>query len=192
MKKLFQSPTMEVGRDRTSSTKLIMLAGLCIFLLGITAGWLLNSNKQQQTVYVNTSELFDGFTMAKGLQARLTASEQARQTALEDLSIKAQQMAFRAEKQPKNQFLGDSLQVLAVELTQKEEQFGRENQAQADEYNEQIWAQLNQYLLDYCKSQDLAYVLGTNGQGTLMVADPQLDHTDDVIQFVNNKFTGKL
>lgn len=73
----------------------------------------------------------------------------------------------------------------------KENQFNQENQGLFDQYNEQIWKQLNQYIEDYGRDNGYDYLLGASGQGAIMYANEAQDLTKEIIFYVNNKYSGK-
>ncbi len=58
------------------------------------------------------------------------------------------------------------------------------------ELEQQIWKQLNQYLIEFGKTSEYALIHGSMNEGSILYADEPVDITDDVIVFVNNKFKG--
>lgn len=59
-----------------------------------------------------------------------------------------------------------------------------------EDYNAQIWTQLNQYIKEFGKSKDLDLMLGANGNGSILYANEAYDLTEECILYVNNKFSG--
>lgn len=60
-----------------------------------------------------------------------------------------------------------------------------------DQFDEQIWNQLNQYLLDYGKLNNYRFIFGAQGNGNMVYAKENLNVTEEVVDFVNFKYKGK-
>src|SRR5690606_30007217 len=58
----------------------------------------------------------------------------------------------------------------------------------SQEINKKIWERLNPVIEQYGKERGFALVIGANGAGTVLYGAPRQDVTDDLIQFVNNKY----
>lgn len=156
-----------------------------ILLLGGAIGWLIGKEQASQIAHIQTAKVFAEFQMTQELEDKLGNTRQARQTILENLNFRMQ--AMQSRRAPL-----DSLETIRRELALKQAQFAEDNSAQSEQYTEQIWTQLNQYLQDYCETEGLTYLLGANGSGNLMGADESFDLTEEVIAFVNQKYQNKL
>lgn len=168
----------------------ILIAGLVIFSLGIAAGWGVTWMNRPKTVYVKTEQLFEAFALTKNLKAKLENTEQSRMTTLEDLQLNAQTLAWKVEKGIDRQQSRDSLELMVQMIASKRDQFTEDNATEAEKYNNQIWTQLNQYIQDYRTEHGFEFVLGADGKGALMAANTELDHTQDLIDYANNRFAG--
>lgn len=189
-KNMYSRPGQQSAGGTTNLLKYI-LGGILIFSLGITAGWGIVTWDKSKTVYVKTDQLFEAFALTKSFKAKLENTEQSRVSILEDMELNARTLAYKAEKGINPKQSRDSLEVLVQTIAAKRAQFTEDNQSEAEKYNQQIWTQLNQYIQDYCSEHGYNFVLGTDGKGALMAANPTLDHTDDIIAFANAQFTGK-
>lgn len=158
---------------------------MLILLLGGLVGWALGSRQDSQVAHIQTARVFAEFQMTLELEGKLDNTRQARQTIIENLNFRMQ--AMQSRRAPL-----DSLDAIRRELTVKREQFGDDNSVQSEQYTEQIWTQLNQYLQDYCETEGVTYLFGANGTGNLMGADEKHDLTEDVIAFINQKYQNKL
>lgn len=153
---------------------------LCL-LLGLALGWGIHQFQQDEIAHIQTGEVFAAFAMAQELDAKLQNTRQSRETILETMKLRLQQM--EAQKTSL-----DSLQSLAQQFRQKSEQFAADNQHQSQQYTDQIWTQLNQYIQEYCEEEGISYLLGATGNGNLMGASAEQDVTQEVIEYVNRKY----
>ena len=71
------------------------------------------------------------------------------------------------------------------------EDYKQGNEKEIGEYNKQIWNQINQYVKDYGKEKGYEFILGASGDGTIMYSNDANNITEDVIQYINNKYEGK-
>lgn len=158
---------------------------MLILLLGGLIGWSLGSRQSNKVAYIQTAKVFAEFQMTQELDAKLDNTRQARQTIIENLNLRMQ--AMQSRRAPL-----DSLDAIRRELSHRQDQFSEDNAFQSEQYTDQIWTQLNQYLQDYCETEGVTYLFGANGTGNLMGADQSYDLTDEVIAFVNQKYQNKL
>src|SRR5690606_31481631 len=73
----------------------------------------------------------------------------------------------------------------------KRQQFDQMNAEQAEEYDKQIYSQINQYIEDYGKDHNYLYILGANGSGSILYAKERHDLTQELINYINEKYAGK-
>lgn len=137
--------------------------------------------------YVNLSRVFNEFKLTKELNQKLTKTTQVRKVILDSLELELR-LAYDQIKggDPTPEFIQKQR---TYEF--KQQTFAEQNQQQADEYDKQIWTQLNTYITDYSKEHQLDILLGSRGDGALMYGSPQKEVTEEVIQYVNQHFLGE-
>lgn len=145
---------------------------------------------QKKIGYVNTYEVYDQFKLKKELEDKLKKTALSRQALLDSIKVKVQ---FTAG----NRLLTDAEKALKVaELKEnyylKEKQFSEENESQSQQYTNQIWEQINQYVKEFGDEKGYTYILGANGQGNLMYANEANNISKEVIEYVNKKYDGKV
>lgn len=74
---------------------------------------------------------------------------------------------------------------------QKQNQFDILKSDLAKKFDDEIWKQLNQYIVDFSKNHSYDLVLGATGAGNVMYANPKYDVTDELVVFVNERYDGK-
>jgi outer membrane protein len=72
-----------------------------------------------------------------------------------------------------------------------EENFGNDALKIKNEYQEQIWKQLNQYIREYGEQNGYSFIHGAMGNGNLMYAAESKDLTKDILAFCNKRYAGK-
>lgn len=157
------------------------LSILGLLLIGILVGWSLSLSQSQRIGHIQTATVFASFELKQELEATLKNRQQSRQTLLENLELQFRQMETRKISQ-------DSLAQFWLTYQEKKEAFAQDELADSEAYTQQIWTQLNQYLRDYCEENELEYLLGANGDGSILGASTEKDYTDEVIAFVNRKY----
>ena len=166
------------------------LLGLIAISLSVIMGILLIINWQGQPKigYVKNADLFKSFNGTKELEQKLeqnTAQQKAQIDSLY-LDISMLREKFNAGEQ-----------LVLSELKQKEQvwvqlnqQYNEQYQQKSQEYTNQLWEQINQYVLDFGKENDYDYIHGANGDGGLMYGSEREDLTKEIIEYVNKKYEG--
>ena len=146
---------------------------------------------QTQSAYVNTAELYNGFLLKNELESTMIATEKARQRVLDSLEVNIRSM--KEVLQAKETQTQEELVVfdqLRQQYLMKEKQFAEDNQILASQYTNQIWTQLNQYVKDFGEERGYDYLFGANGEGQMMYAKPQRNITEELTEFVSDKYNG--
>ena len=78
-----------------------------------------------------------------------------------------------------------------VKYFEKKDELTLIEKEQADQYTQQVWTRLNQYIKDYGREYEYDLILGAKGDGNLMYADDRLDITEEVLEYVNKKYDGE-
>lgn len=159
-------------------------------VLGLLIGFWLYSHKSPKIAHIDSSKVFSAFALTKELQNKLKNTQQSRKSILDSMEVNLNGLVAELEKNPNNQRLRKSAEGFAYNYEKKKQEFGEDDNNQTQTYNEQIWAQLNQYIQDYADTKGYDYLLGANGTGAIMGASKSYDKTEEVIVYVNNKFKG--
>ena len=145
----------------------------------------------RKPVFIDLGTVYQEFLLARELQKDLEKVYQARQEVLDTLqrSISALKHEIKAQKKVSDRNLQD-LKDLENEFFHREEQFQKENQITANDYNTKIMKQLNEYVAEFGRKNNCAILLGANGQGNIMYADDSRDVTREVTDFINSRYSG--
>ncbi len=164
----------------------IINTALLVVVLSIVA---LTAFDKPKMAYVDLGTVFNEFAMQQELSGQLEQLNNTRQVQLDSLEVNLQRMASLPEfnpEAPNTRFL-----QLRQDYLQRKEQYEQDSQRLVQEYDKQIWTQLNQYLNDFGQKANYSFVFGANGQGSVMFADAELNLTKEVISYINERYEGK-
>jgi outer membrane protein len=172
--------------------KLFIIGAVSLIVLqgAFTITWMTSGSK---TAYINTETVYNNFELKKKLEADLKSTQSARQYLLDSLRFQLEILSVEVQKPEKK---GDSILVrnfngMREYYFQQQQQFQEDNDALAEKYTGQVWAQLNQYIKEYGTEQNYEYIFGASGDGALMYANDAVNITDEVNGYVNERFQGK-
>lgn len=158
---------------------------LYALLIAIIAYLVYRDTKKDTVVYVDNIQLFSGFKMKVELETKYKEVERIRKSILDsiytELKLKADMPNMNVE----------ALNTMKQEFLMKKELFNKENSETMTQYNDQIWNQLNEYTRQYGEQEQYDFIFGANGQGIIMYAKDTKNVTKELLQFANEKFSGK-
>jgi outer membrane protein len=146
--------------------------------------------------YVNLSKAYNEFELKKELDKKLTTIQQLRKNNLDslELGLKTMSNQMRQEKNILDQKAFDALviefQTRRQDFLEKQKKFSEDNDAMTSQYMDQIWKQMNQFVSNYGKEKGYQSIVGGDGTGNVMYASPDIDITNDVVQYINKQYKG--
>ena len=144
-----------------------------------------------KVAYANNNELFESFELTIELTKKLEGKKIASQLTLDSLKFELIELKKKIEVgETPNEGLMKNHQLLYNELLTKEKVFASSNEQLAEQYDEQIMKQLNEYIKNYAKEEHINVLLGS-GDGNLLYAEEEMDVTKDLIKYSNLKYSGK-
>ncbi len=157
----------------------IMIVLLIIILLN---GFLLYKidKKVNDIVIIDVIRVFNEFKMKKELESKVQVKLDAYTSKMD--SVKA--LVEYAQSH------NDSLRLKIITnysyLLQQEAQdvYATSNR----NINEQVWKRLNPMIDSYGEKNKCRAIIGANGMGTVLYKDKYIDHTEDVIKYINIKY----
>ena len=161
-------------------------------LIGLTVTSFVMSSGKSGMAYARMDELYNSFAMKELLENKLKETEQARKFVTDSMLLDLQAIETQLQHLPKV----DSLSLRMFSLRQQQymqtkQEFEQDNMALAEQYTDQIWAQINQYTKDYGKENGYTFILGAAGDGVLMYADDSKDITAALKVYINEKYHGQ-
>lgn len=168
--------------------KKITLAVTVILIIGCLMSFM--SFGHLKVVYVNTYSVYNEFKLKKELEDKLKRTQLTRKVLLDSLRVKIQMASIKLDRSDDRTFYAQ-LDKMKEGYYTKEKQYAEDNALQSQQYTDEVWKQLNQYIKDFGSEKGYDYIIGANGEGNLMYAKEQNDVSKELIQFVNEKYAGK-
>ena len=162
-------------------------------LLLVSGGILYMKMSQPRFAYVLNGQIYQDFEMKKQFESRATNVVQKRKNIIDSVSLilNMRIQAYQAS-QKKDSMEANSIRMTQQQLYMQKQQFDEDNQKMADEYDQQIWKQIDQYVQDYGKAKGYTFILGATGDGGIMFANEVANITPEVKAYINERFkTGK-
>ena len=170
--------------------KTISVVGL--FILFALALYILYTKENKKIAFVKNTDLYNEFGLKKELENKLTKVKNQRKAILDSLYIPLQLLSTQLESSKnKDQKLIMNFQLQKKNYLLKQQEFDEDNKRLADDYSQQIWKQINQYVADYGKENGYFLILGATGDGSLMYAKEEVDLTKELKEYINAKYSGE-
>lgn len=169
--------------------KTILAAGLLI-LLSISL-YLLYSGDNVKTGFIKNTDVYNAFDLKKELEIKLTQVKNQRKAILDSLVMELKMISTDLQYgKSKEEREIKKFEYKKEEYLTKQSEFEEDTERLAEQYTQQIWKQINQYVTDFGKEQDYAFIHGASGDGSLMYAKDNFDLTEEMIIYVNLKYKG--
>jgi len=146
---------------------------------------------KQKTGWISVPQVFNGFEYKKELEKKYTKSEEARKKIIDSLELDLK-VLYKTIKTSKKEdvALNSKFEFQRQNFVEKQHQLEEDNANMKNEFNTQILNQLNQYVKDYGKENNYKFILGAEGNGSLMYGAESEDLTKEIITYINNKYSG--
>lgn len=131
-----------------------------------------------EVVYVDNLQLFDGFQMTKEMKKAGELQFTAQKLQIDSLYKKIQ--LSKPEEQ----------QILMKEYVNMKEYLDNTTQQYAFEESQKIWKRLESYINDFTKEKNYKLIVGSSQKQDVLYADPKLNITNELIDYVNLKYEG--
>ncbi|SEK30267.1 periplasmic chaperone for outer membrane proteins Skp [Aquimarina amphilecti] len=163
---------------------LIVCNGLLVIaLLTLLSIHFFNKSKVESKItYIDNVKLFNGFNMSKDL-GRINNEKIEKQKKILDSLYTIYSIFTKESNLEKAKEIENSLRKEDQELRKINDHFSKE-------VSQQVWNRLNQYIEEYGESNKYEIILGTQGNGNIMFAQDGIDITEEVLEYVNNKYEG--
>lgn len=150
----------------------VKLSMVLTLLSGITS-----CSSDQKIVYIDMARVFEGFEMKKDYDARIEKDLSAESHLLDSVN-KLMQTASDSI----------SIQKLKKDYYLAEQVFNSKFQSLSQQYTSDVKKRLNQYINEFGEANGYSFILGANGQGSIMYAAKEGDVTKQLIEYVNKKY----
>ena len=133
--------------------------------------------------------MYDEFVMKKELETKFESVAQMRQQILDslklELTILSKSITSKDDIEKINFF-----QLKRQEFALKEQNFNESTEQTNEQYKNQIWKQLSQYIMQFGKQNDYTYMLGFENKSSILYGDEAEDVTKSLVVYVNEVYKG--
>jgi len=139
---------------------------------------------ENKTIYfVNNGKLYEGFTLKVEYENQIKDIRLKRKNMLDSVELSLKQLEAQGNS--------EAFAYAREYYIEKVRSFEKEEELLLEEYNQQIWKRLNQYAAEFSKNKKIDILFGANGNGTLLHANENIDLTEDLIKYSNQRYAGK-
>jgi outer membrane protein len=144
-----------------------------------------------KTAFVHNSALYQEFEMRLELENKYNKSAEQHKAQLDSMLLNLEFTAKQLQltENPQEQSIRRFKQMESVYM-QLEQQHEEADQKLSQQYYDQIWTQLNQYIQEYGAEHNYQYIYGANGDGTIMYAAENSDITKELTAYINQQYQG--
>ncbi|MGZ3862792.1 MAG: OmpH family outer membrane protein [Bacteroidia bacterium] len=167
-----------------------LLAIIGIISVSVLVTYFFVKKNEIKLVYIDVNKVYNEFKLTKELDAKITTTQTIRKNIMDSLSMELESISRELSIKGNNKELQNVFMLKRQDYISKEKKFLEDNEAQVSMYNEQIFKQMNQYIDEYKKENNLDFILGASGNGYIMAATERLDITKLIIEYINEKYKG--
>jgi outer membrane protein len=148
-----------------------------------------------KTGYIEIKKVFNGFQMKAELEEKYKHTQKVKDQILDSLSFNLKLLSKHLNEQKNAKADINKEEILQFEYKREEylklkNQYQEDNAALSQKFDDQILAQLTQYVIEFGKKNNYDMILGADGNGSLMYSKEFYNVSDEVIIFINNKYKG--
>jgi outer membrane protein len=155
---------------------IVILISLLVYLL---------TGKGDKMPFIKLADVYKEFKLTKELDTKYSEIETKKKNTLDSLD-------FEAKKYGASVNYNNTLyQVMVQNYINRRSEFEKSSEELSQMYEDMIWKQINTYTEKYGKDNNYEYILGAQGSGTVMYANPKNDITKEFIEYLNRSYEGK-
>lgn len=170
----------------------IFINAVVTLLIVGAALWCYNSFYSRKIVFVKLNELYEGFILKKEYESKAENTVNAKSNILDSLKLQLE-ISYRNLKgnSKASQEKLQEFEKLRQEYTEKQKRFEESNVQMLKSYEDQIWTQINKFIVDFGREKNYRIILGANGSGSIMYSEDAVDVTQDAMKYINTRYSGK-
>jgi outer membrane protein len=168
-----------------------LVIAVMVLNVGVLAGFVYDRLTSIKTGYIVIQDVFNAFDLKKDYERKLLSTKNVRQKISDSLATELKMLARKIEMQKsKNPEDISMFELKRESYMEKLKTFEEDNQAQTKKYDAEIITQLNQYVSDFGKENGYTYILGNDGNGSLMYATDAKNLTREIVTYINARYRG--
>lgn len=164
--------------------------GIGLFVIVALSLFLYHYLFEKKIAYVDIPKVFNAFEMKKELQENYKRTENARQRVLDSVSFNLQMLAKEIDAAKDRKAKMNEFELKRTEFFDMKKRMNEDNINLSNQYDKQILERMSQYIMDFGKERKYDIILGADGNGMLMYANEKLNISDEITEYLNNKYKG--
>jgi len=172
-----------------SFKKIILLNVATILIIVLIGGIIIFFQNKKTIVYVDVVALNDNFLMKQDLEKKATATQMARKNIIDSMSVELKMLSKKIQTSKQTTDI-QKFERLKELYYIRENQFVESNESQINEYKQQIWKQLQQYVKEFAEKKGIEAIIGFGDNYTVLYSTEQKDVTKELTDFINKKYKG--
>jgi len=183
----FLKATIQIFNMKTSNYISVTLSVLAFSIMIFLAA----KGDDKKIAFFMSAEVYNEFDYKKELELELKTIEDALTKSIDSLERDLQfSIDYLNTVQPTQEqiILYERQENYYLKFKQEEEY---NYSLKTQEYYSLIWDRINTYVKEYGKENDHSYILGANGDGSIMYADDEEDITAEITEYINLKYSGE-
>ena len=169
---------------------LILLSMIVNVMFSVTL-WYANTHNTKESKVVDISRLYSDFIMTQELNKDYNASVGERNKQIDSLNTKIVSLESELNTAITPEIKSQKLMKLNMANSNYRD-LVQVNQQVKFEFEQQIWNQLNAYMLAFAENEKYPLILGTKNEGNVLYMNDKNDITSELLDFVNDKYLGRL
>lgn len=151
---------------------------LCAAIAAAIALFIVFIQDEKEVKFARMSKVFAESNIKQTYEKELKTFEEESNAKLEELQnvIKRREMDGESS---------DVLNPLRVELNGMQSRLTEQYNQKSEAFQNSIWQELNKRIEEYGKKMGYKYILGANGDGSIMYGDEAEDITEELIKYLN-------
>lgn len=188
---------MKQNSMKKISIQTITLAILGVFAITSISLTVYQMNRKQKFAIVDLAKLYSDFELKKQLEGQMTNVQDIRRKNIDSLELTLNILSHTIQNldpeknKPEYETKVNEFDVRKQEYLYKKDMMDQDNEAMSQQYNDQIWKQLNQYVEDYGKANGIECIIGGDGSGNVMYRESSMDLTDEMVSYCNDRYKGE-
>lgn len=168
---------------------------LYILIAALAGAGIYQYMNKPKIAYVQLEKVYNSFDLKKQLEKKLETVLNSRKNILDSMEIRLKSSGAVIDGMTQNNKERsariEQFGLLQQDYLMKKKLFDEDNQRTVQNYDQQTWEQINQFVKDYGKEKNYDFIIGGNGSGNLMFAKEAFDITEEVTAYLNERNKGK-
>jgi outer membrane protein len=167
---------------------------IMLFALLFSISFLLISkrSKSSQIVFVRLEYVFNHFALTKEVKREVIKEQNFRKSILDSMEMNLKIMKKNLINGRFNKDLLKEQYLIELQTyNEKKLEFSEVDKESERKYEEELWNRINEDIQKFGEQNSYEIILGAKGDGNIMYASSQIDITEQVLNYINQKYEAR-